>query len=160
VSLATALSAYAALNAALAVAACGSQALGFARAWLGARALLSTNYLVFVALCVALPLGMMLPETSFISPSARIWAGASPEIHGLSTTAAIPGRLALGAATFDAGSVGRVWIATALALLAFGLVTVVRDLARLHAIHRHSYRVRRIGRVSIWMNDAVATPFS
>ena len=159
-SLATALGTYAALNAALAVAACGSRALGFARARLGARALLSTNYLVFVALCVALPLGMMLPEASFISPSARIWAGAPAETHGLSTSAAIPGRLDLGAATFDAGSAGRVWIATALALLAFGFATVGRDLARLRAIHRHSHLVRRIGRVSIWMNDVVATPFS
>jgi len=162
VNLATALGAYASLNAALIVAALGLAAVGAARRWFGARKLLSLNYLVCVALAASLMIGAMLPEASFITPSARIWSGASPLAQAAPAAASSSGWISLGAGTagFDAGSVGRVWIATALALLAFGCLALGRDVARLRAIHRHSHRVRRIGCVSVWINDAVATPFS
>jgi beta-lactamase regulating signal transducer with metallopeptidase domain len=159
VSLAGALGAYASLNAALVVAGLGLAALSATRRF-GPRALLSLNYFVFAALVASLMANAMLPEASFIQPSARIWSAEELPQHAATPAAPTTGWLSVGDTGFDAGSVGRVWIATALTLLALGLIALGRDLARLHAIHRHSHRVRRIGRVSVWINDAVATPFS
>jgi beta-lactamase regulating signal transducer with metallopeptidase domain len=160
-SLATALSAYAALNAAMAVAALGLLAVAALARHFSARKLLSLNYAVCTALAVSLLISALLPEASFISPSASLWSAPSPRDLAPATAAAPAGWLSVGdAAGFDAGSVGRVWIATALTLLALGLSMLLRDLARLRAIQRHSWCVRRIGRVSVWVNDTVATPFS
>ena len=160
-SLAAALSAYAALNAAMAVAALGLLAVAALARHFSARKLLALNYAVCAALAVSLLISALLPEASFISPSASIWSAPSTSDLTPAISAAPAGWLSLGDATgFDAGSVGRVWIATALMLLALGLGVLLRDFARLRAIQRHSWCVRRIGRVSVWVNDTVATPFS
>ena len=76
-SLAAALSAYAALNAAITVAALGLCAVAALARYFSARKLLSLNYAVCAALALSLLISALLPEASFISPSASIWSAPS-----------------------------------------------------------------------------------
>jgi len=162
VSLAQGLSAYAALNAALIVAFAGLLGVEALARRSSPRRLLSTNYRVCAALAVSVFASMALPEAEFFEPSARIWSAPSMPSQSALAPAETAGWFTVGAGGkgFDAGSVGRVWIATVLALLALGSGILLRDVARLRAIARGSQLVRRIGRVSVWINDAVTTPFS
>ena len=161
-SLASALSAYSAINAALAAGVIGLLALEAFRRRSSARKLLQLHYLIAAGVAASALLSALLPSTDMLAPSAKIWSAQHFESFDAPITA--PGSAYLsfgaGAANLDAGSVSRVWIAAVLALLAFGTVRLVGDFRRLRAIRRDSHCVRRQGRVRVWLNDSLAAPFS
>jgi len=161
-TLASALSSYAALNVALAVGALGVLALETLRGRTSSRRLLSLHYWIAAGLAASAVLAALLPSPEFIRPSASIWS--SQHFHALTPSAtAAPGSYVTfgGVETnLDAGSVSRAWIATVLALLAVGILRLCRDARALRHIRRHSHCVRRHGRVRIWTTEAIATPFS
>jgi len=157
VTLAQALSAYFALNAAVAIGFIGLVLVEVFARRLPARQRLALNYGACAALVVSVCVSALLPDVAFFEPAVRVWTDLAQD-GGVDVTRAW---ITLGAGTtFDAGSAGRVWIATALVLLAFGSALLLRDFFRLRAIRRHSYCVRRIGCVRVWISDVIATPFS
>ena len=160
-TLATALSTYTALNAALAIGVLGLLVVGSLRSRASALELLSLHYWIAAGLAACALLAALLPTPEFFRPSASVWSsqefrGFSPPHHVDSSYVSIGGV----DTNLDAGSVSRVWIATVLALLAVGILRLWCDLLALRRIRRHSHAVRRIGRVRVWASDAIATPFS
>jgi membrane-bound lytic murein transglycosylase D len=161
-TLASALSAYAALNVALAVGVLGLLAVETLRGRTSSRRLLALHYWVAAALAASALLAALLPSPEFVRPSASIWSSQHFQSFTPSATAAIRGYVAFGGVDthLDAGSVSRVWIATVLALLAVGILRLWRDARGLLRIRRRSHCVRRHGRVRIWTCEAIDTPFS
>jgi beta-lactamase regulating signal transducer with metallopeptidase domain len=161
VTLAGALSAYAALNVAVAAAVVVLITIETLAPRLSSRVLLSMHYGMAMVVIACVVASSLLPAAEFFAPSARVWS--SQDYQSLSTAAAPAGAyISLGSGTtnLDAGSVSQVWIAAVLALLAFGSVRVARDCAALRALRANSQCVRRHGRVRIWFNDRIAVPFS
>ena len=159
-TLAGALSAYAALNVAVVAAVVVLRAVESLVPRLGARALLSMHYgmaIVVVACVVAFSL---LPAGEFFEPSARVWS--AQDYRSFSTAAPAGAYISLGSGNtnLDAGSVSQVWIAAVLALLAFGSIRFARDCAALRALRTTSQCIRRHGRVRLWFSDRIAVPFS
>lgn len=162
---ATALSAYLSLNLLVVVA---FLALRFARAP-SAAAALKLHYRALGAVFFLAALHPALPKRAAFGPStAKIWAAssmrdfASASARGADRRGgvlALPGRSA-DASPIDADRVSRGLGLASLLLLFFAAFRMARDLRVLRAIRRDSYRVRRIGRVSIYASDAVAVPFS
>lgn len=161
-TLAAALSTYTALNVALAVGVTGLVAFESLGTRFGARTLLSLHYWIAASLVASvLVYALLPPQAALFEPSARIWS--AQEFHDFSGAASAgAGYLTFGSGMgiFDAGSVGRVWIAAALTLLALGCASCARDFTALRAIRRGAQRMRRLGRVHLWVSDTVATPFS
>ncbi len=160
-TLAAALSLYTALNVALVVGVFGLAALAPLRRYVSARNLLILHYCVAAGVVVAVLAVSFLPSADLYTPSATIWSAQSLEEPDGSTTSSLPALVNVGDTfNLDAGSVSRAWIATVLALLALGATRLWRDFRALRAILRASHRVRRVGRVSIWCNESIATPFT
>jgi membrane-bound lytic murein transglycosylase D len=161
-SLASALSAYSAVNGALAAGVIGLLALEAFRRRSSARKLLQLHYLIAAGVAASAPLAALLPPADVLAPGAKIWSAQHFESFNAPVTASGSAYLSFGAgaANLDAGSVSRVWIAAVLALLAFGIVRLAHDFHRLRAIRRDSHCVRRQGRVRIWLNDSLSAPFS
>jgi membrane-bound lytic murein transglycosylase D len=161
VTLAEALAGYTALNVAIAVGACGLFALEARR--LCARQMLALHYGTALAVVVSLALFACLPSVEWTTPSASVWSAQTfDDFKSDPRGVAGESLLALGNETrvVDAGSVSQAWIATALALLALGVIALVADVGALRRVRARAQRVRRIGRVSVWMSDDEITPFS
>src|SRR5688572_20497311 len=118
------------------------------------------NYWVAAGIAASAIACSLLPAPAFFEPSARIWSSQEFKQIVISPETDAAAHLSVGATNLDAGSVSRVWIAAALALLVFGITGFLRDCAALRRIRRHSHCVRRVGRVRIWINDTVQAPFS
>ncbi|MDF3020486.1 MAG: mltD [Steroidobacteraceae bacterium] len=161
-NLASALSAYTALNVAVVVAVLGLLAVESLRRHASALKLLGFHYWIAGGLAVTALVAAVLPAPQLFEPSASIWS--AQEFAGFSPPALEPvsGYMSFGAGAtnLDAGSVSRAWIATVLMLLAAGSFRLSRDALALRRIRRQSHCIRRHGRVRIWLNDTVRTPFS
>jgi beta-lactamase regulating signal transducer with metallopeptidase domain len=149
---------YLALNAAIAAGALSLLAVERLAPRLSARSLLRLHYGVAAALILSVALQALIPEGlwpvgALLSVDLRSLADSDAGAL-LTGSDAEPGR------SFDAGSFARLWIATALVLLASGVAVILRDLHRLRALLRGSHLVRSIGQVRIWVHDGVPTPFS
>jgi beta-lactamase regulating signal transducer with metallopeptidase domain len=151
------LPAYLALNAAIGAGALALLLVEKLAPRMSARSLLQLHYGVATALFASIALQALLPE-GLLPGGALI----NVDLRALAAGdgASVAGSLAEPGRSFDAGSFTRVWIATALALLASGVVVILRDVYRLRGLLRGSHLIRRVGHVRVWIHDQVPTPFS
>jgi hypothetical protein len=149
---------YLALNAAIAAGATVLLLVEKLVPQISARSLLQLHYGVATALFLSvalqafMPAGL-LPGGALLSVDLRTLAGGSDNTT-LNGSLAEPGR------SLDAGSLARLWIATALVLLASGVAVILRDVYRLRALLRGAHLVRSVGRVRVWVHDGAPVPFS
>lgn len=151
------LPAYLALNAAIVAGAAALLLVEKLAPRMSARSLLQLHYGVAGALFASVALQALLPQG--LLPGSALLAG------DLRSLAAGDGSVLAGAPgephrSFDAGSFARLWIATAVLLLASGVHVLLRDAFRLRTLLRESHLVRSIGRVQVRVHDEVPTPFS
>jgi murein DD-endopeptidase MepM/ murein hydrolase activator NlpD len=157
VTLADAISAYVVLNVAVSVAVVALIAIESLASHMRSRTLLSLHYTTAALIVVSVLGCSLLPDAAIF----RLWS--PDEFQDFSKDAEHAGALhslSMGNVSLDAGSVSRVWIAAALALLALGSLRLARDLRALRALRHESHCVRRHGRVRLWFSDRVTVPLS
>jgi membrane-bound lytic murein transglycosylase D len=129
------------------------------------RSLLKLHYTVFIILfgiILALP---FFPRTDFFQPPIKIWTSESIKTFpnelkrqdnaGFLSVPTPNGNLSLNAKTFS------IQITVLLAgILLFGLFKIFRDLKSLSIIRKNSFPIRRIGTLTVFVNDMIAIPFS
>ncbi|MES2962699.1 MAG: M56 and MltD domain-containing protein [Bdellovibrionota bacterium] len=161
---AQALTAYIALNAMVAIAYLGLKAHAFAtRGRVSARTELSFHYAVLtftIGLSFAQPL---MPKREFFEPPAKVWSAAS--LNEFAESGALrAGRLSLSMdpreLSIGAEHASYSMIVLVIVALLFGANRLVRDLRGLLRIRSRSFRLRKIGSVSIYANDEISVPFS
>lgn len=155
---ATLFSTYLALNAAIAAGALSLIAVDKLAPRMSARSLLQLHYGAATALLVSVALQALLPEG--LLPGSALFSVDLRTLAEGSADAALTSSAAQAGQSFDAGSFARLWIATALVLLASGVTFILRDAYQLRVLLRGSHLARSVGRVRIWIHDSVPTPLS
>ena len=120
------------------------------------------SIILMFAMVIAQPL---LPRNNFFSPTARVWSAEStksfyhqyndPSEAGFLTFSFHENSVSLSSQTVTSAWK---WIGFALAL--FGGILFLKDLILLYRIKKNSYLLKKMGRVSIFLNDHIQVPFS
>lgn len=126
---------------------------------------LKLHYSIVILILAFTLVHPLLPRNEIFKPAAKVWSAQSIKSFPDEWKAADQGGyLALptprGTATLLADHVAVTWAAIAMLLLTAGVFLIVRDLSALVRIQRHSYPVRKLGRVRLLVSDAIHVPFS
>lgn len=104
----------------------------------------------------------LLPKREFFQPPMKVWSASS--LKTFSQEQYQSGFLTVPAGdsvfTYSAETISRMSLVLALIVLSFAGVRLGKDIHRLSRIRRQSFRVRQVGRVSIFINDSITVPFS
>lgn len=166
-TLARALSAYANLQFLLCLGfGCGlalTAVLKLCRHELSAREELRMNYLLLAMALICALFQPLLPPNQIFQPVAKIWSAPSVKnFAGSLPSLDQSGYLSLRSQTpqWPGHSLSLFWLAGMLAVFALGGGILLRDLRRLWKLRQNSFRLRKIGRCVLWLNDGIAVPFS
>ena len=120
-----------------------------------------TVLLLIFSILVVLPL---LPHEAIFSPIAKIGTLPSQALHLNSTVPANISteyiRVIHSSASIETRVFRFFWAGLALSIFLVGFFRLFRDIRSLLKIQRRSFLVRKIKRVSIYINDDIAVPFS
>lgn len=168
-SLAQSLSSYITLNLLI--------ALGFLITWIGFRALqkfefevssrtkLQISYWAVVVAMTITVLHPFIPKNDFFIPSAKVWSAESVKsFYTQYSEPADTGYLAFSVSgnpvTLRSQDVVSAWAWIGAILFIFGGAFLFKDLVLLLRIRRSSHLFKKIGHVSIFLNDHIQVPFS
>ncbi len=117
---------------------------------------------LILLLAVAHP---FFPKNEVFRPAAKVWSASSIKSFSEDYKASDrSGFLSVstprGTSTVKAGQVAIVWALLGAGLFLCGSFFQLRDLRRLLAIKRGSYRLRKLGKVRLYINDEIRVPFS
>lgn len=167
-SLAEALSIYCSLNVLIVI---GFGGLAFVSAVLkylalefSARAQLSLHYFILITCFVLSALQPLLPGNEVFSPPAKVWSAPSlKKFNSAYETASQRGYLSIqtpvGDSTLKVDHIVVISSALAMLLLLLGGMYLLRDLRWLSRTQRQSFLIRKLGRVRVYVNEAVGVPF-
>ncbi len=132
---------------------------------IGAAYELKLHYAVMLSVFGLTLIHPLLPKSEIFSPAAKVWSAQSINSFGEEYTATnVGGYLSLpssaGMSTVQADQVVIVWFILGTVLLLLGGIFIFKDLATLFGIKKHSFLVRKIGCVRIYINDSIQVPFS
>jgi membrane-bound lytic murein transglycosylase D len=132
---------------------------------LGSGVELKLHYVVMFAVLFLTLIHPLLPRNEVFSPAAKIWSAQSIKSFGEDYTAFDKGGYLslptpIGTSTLQADQVAVTWAILGAVLLLLGGLFITRDLRLLLKIRRHSFLVRRIGKVRVLVNDDIRVPFS
>lgn len=168
-SLAQALSNYVTLNILIVMAFGGQLVLSLLLRRTGkvieARAALKLHYAMLAVILVIVLLHPFLPKRQLFTPTAKVWSAQSIKTFSRDYTASDKGGYLSvptkrGQFSIEADVVLRVWLILASLLAVFGGFVMSRDLSNLLKIKRNSFLIKKIGKVSIYVNDQIKVPFS
>lgn len=168
-SLAQILSTYGTLNLLVLIGFLGLTLFSFVirrlNAALSAKTELKLHYFVMTVVLALTIIHPFLPKNEVFSPAAKVWSAQSIKTFSQDYTAPDKGGYLIlptpvGNSTLQADRVAFIWGGLTFVLLLLGTVFIARDLKLLVRTKRSSFLVKQIGRVRIFVNDAVQVPFS
>lgn len=126
---------------------------------------LKIHYAVLVSICGMTLAHPLLPKKEFFKPAAKLWAANSirsftKEYYGPYSAGVISVPELSQNSSVNANFVSIAWGLGFLIIFSLGTTFVIRDLKTLIRIRRSSYLSRKIGHLSIYINDTIKIPFS
>jgi membrane-bound lytic murein transglycosylase D len=168
-SLAFALSTYLTLNVLVVVAYLGLRVWQYGaeklRIETSARSLLNLHYATLLVLFITIMAVPLLPKPEFFRPTAKVWTAHSiktfpSELNVVDKGGFLSLPTPNGNVTLNADKVSIGLTLLALIVLLFGIVRISKDLKSLFIIRKNSYPIRKIGALTVFVNDMVTVPFS
>lgn len=167
-SFAHALATYLNLNLILGIGFCGLSFFAFilkiAKLKMGHRSELQLHYFTLTLALLLTCIHPLIPKNEIFAPPAKVWAAPSlksfsSDYDQLRQNGYLRVSTPLGISTLQVAQISQIWIILGALLLLFASVSLWRDLRALLQINRHSFLVRRIGKVCIFVNPSIPVPF-
>jgi membrane-bound lytic murein transglycosylase D len=125
--------------------------------------LLKLHYTILAAIVLLALVQPLLPHEQLFEPVAKIWSAPSMKEFGRASHEA-NGYMRLNQASVKSSlpAAQFAWMWTSLLILAvvIGGVRLVRDIRSLNRIRRHSFLMRRIGKLCVYIHPHISVPFS
>lgn len=126
---------------------------------------LKIYYATFFFVLIVAAMQWLLPHNSFLKPTAKFWSAESSKTFytqyaNNSNTTYVSLTLSNTPTTFSIHSSTPIILTILISVFTFAVTTIYRDVLSLLRIRRSSYLFKKLGSVSIYLNDDISVPFS
>ncbi|MGZ3772597.1 MAG: M56 family metallopeptidase [Pseudobdellovibrionaceae bacterium] len=132
---------------------------------ISSRGKLQINYWALFIILIIIALQPFVPKNDFFVPTVKVWSAESEKtFYKQYTDPTEPGYLSFLVSgkplTMKSQDFALTWSLVSMFILILGGAILLKDLYRLISIRKNSYIFKKIGRVSIYLNDSIEVPFS